>query len=331
MNKYNYIVVCINNKMYDYAYSQLNELDYTFFDNNFPKGNVRRFFHKACFGKRTNKFIPNILKQYWINKRIQYYLKIKSSFSNSDLPICFILFSNCLPIERYGLTQKLRDSFNDCKVVYFFQDLVSTDPNKQYFLSHDQKKVDAIISYDPKDAEKYNLFFHNVPCSIMTDTEKTICSDICFIGRAKNRLDKIYEAFEYFHSLGLRCDFHVSGVNESEKKYVEYIDFFNEVSYETYLRYFEQSRIILEIVQEGSSGNTTRINEAIALGKMFISNNTSLKNNPLYYPKYMCSYTSLNDINEDFLRKPGAEYPKQFIDSIRPAKFIEYVENTVLC
>ena len=332
MRKYNYIVVCRDNEIYDYAYSDLNRNNYSYFDNHFPYTKLSKRLCSLSYSGRVNRLIKHTGKHFWVKKRIKKYKKVSESFADKQLPVCFILFSDCLDLEKYGLTEKLRKNFANCKIVYFFQDLVSKDKNKKEFLLNHRNIADAIISFDCKDAEEYGLFFYNIPYStpVQLESGKNVF-DICFVGLAKDRISEIFLAYEYLSGKGLKCDFHIVGAKENEKKYIDKIEYCEPMSYYKYLNVLNQSKCILEILQKGGTGNTIRVDEAIAYDKYLITNNEYLNNNSFYYADYMKSYNSITELELDFLKfDKNVIYPDDIKSKISPNELIKFIEDKIL-
>ena len=332
MNKYNYIVICRDNEIYDYAYSDLNKNTNSYFDNHFPHSKLKRMLYIISFSSKLSRFFKHTGKHFWIKKRIEFLKKKTNRFVQKKLPICFVLFSDCLVLEKYDFSDELRREFTDCKIVYFFQDIVSKDTFKKKFLEMQRKKVDAIISFDYMDAEKYGLYFYNIPYStpIELNSKKNIY-DICFVGLAKDRMKEILDAYEYLSGKGLKCDFHIVGAKDSEKKYGNVIDYCKPMNYYQYLNVLNQSKCILEIIQKGGTGSTIRVDEAIMYNKYLLSNNENLVKNAFYCSEYMRVYRVLGEEDLKFLmQEETVVYSKEIKEKISPNALLDFIGTKVL-
>ena len=98
MNGLNFIVVCLDNEIYDYAYSQVNKLPYAAFDNHFASNRSEN-----------------------VDERINYYYELWLKMEEKRDRICFLLFSDCLVLEEYDFSEKLREKFEECIIVYYFR------------------------------------------------------------------------------------------------------------------------------------------------------------------------------------------------------------------
>ena len=305
MMQYNFIVVCLDNDMYDYAYSQVNTLPYAFFDNHFK--------HKT---DNRNE---------WNEERANYYLDCWNNMKEKKDNICFVLFSDCLRLEEDGFFDVLRDKFPSCKIVLFFQDLVSKDKRKQDFLKYKRDEVDLIYSFDNNDANEYNLLFHNIPYSYSKQgVNYELEYDITFVGQAKDRLEQIYKCLFYFNSLNIQVHFYLIGVSYEEKLYVPNVEYVSWMPYKDYLQIVLKSKCILEVMQHGGNGNTIRVPEAIALNKLLLSNNVKLSSNPFYDSKYMRIFDDISKVDILGFLNQEANYSQS--DIITPCRFLHDID-----
>lgn len=297
-DNYNFIITSETNQFYRYVYRDVNQLDYAHFENGIPVSKFLRFLMKVHFSSKTNRMFSLPLKSIWGKVWVTHWKKIlRSDLSVKNRKPCFILFADLIPLEYYGLSQLIRKSFPDCKIVYFYQDLVRHDPNKLKLI--ERKIADLIISFDPGDAKEYGLKYHNVPYSKLRKEflGRQLESDICFIGKAKDRLKQIVDAYAFFSSQGLKCDFYITDVPEEARVYSDKIHYCEPMSYYAYLNTMMKSKCILEIMQEGGAGNTLRTNEAIEFNKILITNNEALEKNSLYDERYMFIYKDIHQLD----------------------------------
>ena len=151
------------------------------------------------------------------------------------------------------------------------------------------------------------------------------------MGLAKDRINEIFDAYEYLSRNGLKCDFHIVGAKESERKYEDKIDYCNPMSYYQYLNVLNKSKCILEILQKGGTGNTIRVDEAIAYNKFLITNNVRIKNNPFYCEKYMKSYKNICEVDLSFLfSNDKVLYPDEIKKNLSPNQLLNFIEEKVL-
>ena len=281
---------------YNYAFNEVKELDYAFFDNCFsPNNSILKLFYKIHISQRINNIINLPFKELWYKKRINRLLKI---FKSED-KICFILFSSCLEYENAGFSKIIREKFPNSKIVYFFHDLVRKNILRKELAENNHGIADLIYTYDFGDSQKYNLKFHNVPYSEISFFSNNIQPkyDVSFVGRVKDRLDVIISAYNELKNQGLSCGFFITGVPKEKQILKDEIHYCNLMKYEEYLKIAAKSKCLLEIIQNSGTGNTLRVNEAIILNKLLITNNKWLKNNPIYDSENMKITDNFKDIN----------------------------------
>ena len=327
-SNYKFIVVCRDNELYDYAYRQVNNFKNTYFDNHYSLNKMLDFIQKVHCSSKINAIINLPFKSYWIKKRINFYVQKLNEMPSNYKNTCIILFADCLQLEKMGLSRYLRKMIPGIKIVYYFQDLVATEKTKLDFLNNDRKLADLIYSFDNNDAEQYGMLFHNIPYSLpQEDGMSSECKyDVCFVGKAKNRLDDILEVHNQLKKKGLKTLFYIVDVPVEKQINGDGIIYGKQISYGNYLKIVKQSKCILEIMQKGGSGNTIRVNEAIAYDKLLLSDNKYLLQNTLYDSKYMRVFESTDDIDVSFINDiQHVEYSNK--QKMLPEEFLKDVEK----
>lgn len=325
--KYNYIIIATHGQYYDYAYGkEMAELDYAHYDRSFPNSKIMKLLKRIHLSSKVNRIVNLPFKDLWCRLRAQFYKKKISSMKNSNLPICFIIFGNNLSLEKHGISRVLKEEFPNSKIIYYFQDLIDIDENRQIFIKNLSPYIDAVYSFDMKDAEKYNLYFHNISYSLPKyDKNRVPRYDVFFLGAAKNRLPEIIAAYEVLKKQNIKCLFFIIGVDKSARKYEDEINYCDFVSYDDYLEYLQDSKCVLEIMQKNGTGNTIRTNEVIAYDKLLLSNNQCLLSNSLYDSEYMKVFDDLSLIDvKDFLQKYPAKYQNK--ERMLPSQFFKDIE-----
>lgn len=295
--KYKFIIAGRTGELYDYVYRDTNILDYARFDSGIPVSPLLKFIMRVHLSKKVNNILSMPFKNVWGRIWIKHWKKLLKNINLDNRSVCFILFADMIPFEEYGLTQDIRKAFPQAKIVYFYQDLVARDKNKLKPIQ--EKSPDLIMSFDYGDAEKYNLVHHNFPYSKLRNdyANQELDSDVCFIGRAKDRLEEIIDAYVFFSEQGLRCDFYIIDVPNDRQKYSDKIHYCEPMDYDSYLKKIAKSKSVLEIMQGGGSGNTIRINEVIEFNKILITNNEKLSQSVLYDSRYMFSYHNVHELD----------------------------------
>ncbi len=256
----------------------------------------------------------------------------KYRFNNTFLdnkPICFVIFGSGLDCVRSRYIDFLREHYDKCKIVLFYGDLVSKDSNKKEMLDKYRNQVDYIISYDPGDAKTYKFGYYEAFYSFDKELAHSgLKNDVFFIGKAKNRIDRIHAAFRYFSENGFACKFYVIDVPKDKQIDDNMIVYNKYLSYEEVVKEVKQSRSILDIVQDSSKGMTIRAKEAIAYDKILITDNEYMNNNPLFPENALFVFNSIEDIDLDLFNKTEKPiYPDKSKDVLNPQHFLEYIDK----
>lgn len=288
---------------FQYEYSKICLARYLSLKNNYLyEGTGKNFFEnklqKVHCCETVNKYIDMPYKSIWFNDFSQLKLNVRDD-------VCFIFSKSqswLLQYKNGEYINFLRKKYPNCKIVLYLVDLISS--YYRFDISFFIEVCDAVISYDVGDAEKYGLVYCPLPYSKITikDNPKIKEFDVYFCGKAKNRLNDIYNIYEYLIQYKLNCRFFITGVPKNEQKYKD-ITYNKKISYYKNLQYIQKAKYILDIIQKGSKGETLRIKEAVVYGKKIITNNEDIINKAYYTPENICVYKSPNDISANFLNK----------------------------
>ena len=251
---------------------------------------------------RINRRLSLPFKKIWF----PYYFK--ANFKD-NLPFCFVFASTSYSFEYIDY---LRKKYPNCKVVKIHRDLVKiSHSNPQYSEENMNKVFDLRLTFDPGEAQKYNMIHFNeiesiIPIEIDSNYPLT---DVFFAGKAKDRLPKLIDAYDRFTSFGLRCDFFITHVNKEDqiqRAGITYSDKF--MPYKEMLFRSVNARFMFDINQPGAVGYTSRFLEAVMYNKRFITDNKAVKDTDYYKTGDILYYEKVTDINKDFFDKEIAEY-----------------------
>lgn len=136
-------------------------------------------------------------------------------------------------------------------------------------------------SFDPDDCNKYHFKF-NTQYFLKINFNKKFEKkwDVYFLGRDKNRTEKLLKLEKIFKLMGKKINFYL--VKSSLDKANPNITYKKNISYKENLRNVIQSNIILDIPILGQKGLTLRVLEALYYKKKLISFNNCLKNEAFY-------------------------------------------------
>lgn len=170
---------------------------------------------------------------------------------------------------------------------------------------------DYVFSFDDDDCKKYGFErFYNCfskPANMKRDASKE--SDAFFIGNAGGRLQKLQEVFKHISKLDQKCRFFITGVAKEDMEEIPNVIYNQGMPFDEEMNYSYNSNCLVEILREGQSGISLRVCEAIAFQKKLLTNNVSLKDEEFYDERFMRVFSSLDEIDADFLgQKIDVEY-----------------------
>ncbi len=333
--KYNYVVLGSSSDLYKFSYSDLRKTNYaTYIPGIESKLNkIEQGLLRAHTWRKLNSIVSLPFKGVW-NKILLGQVPVRD-----ENKICFIFFSNWVEYDNaFHITDYLRRNYEGCKLVWFLQDIISTRSmidGSPFDMVTLKDKFDLVISFDQNDCKKYNLHYHHLVFSSFEGVvEDYPESDVYFIGKAKNRLKEILLVYKLLRDEGLKCDFHITGVPESEREYADEIDYDPHISYAQNLQHILHTKCLLEIMQYGSSGisqsgYTQRVCEAVCLNKKLLTNNSEIDNAPFYNEGLICKFRELDDISTYFLHslKDNLKVDYQYKDKFSPLEFLTFIEN----
>ena len=326
MYKHNFIIFGLNWDLYKFAFSDVNNMENVQFIP-FPfTGKRRRIF--SLYNQIRHLFPTfSTLTKMWIK-----FFPIKK-FSEQK-PICFIymwgvLTDNFTPKTIKYLKKKYPGSIH----VLFNTDLIET--RHSTYTGYDAKRdYDLVLSFDPGDCKKYGLLYHPLVFSHYKSNNCTLKYDVFFLGQAKNRLKEIYDAYDLLTKNNLKVKFLLKGVEDQDKRICEGLDYFTDlISYSENLKYIEESKCLLEIMQKGGTGYTQRGCEIVGLNKKLLTNNPHIKDAPFYNEKYISVFDSVENIDLNFIKEIGndeiVDYGEQYREAMSPKELLTFIEKNI--
>ena len=318
---YNFTIFSTTSDYYDAAYHDITNLSNVDYIRNIFETNS--IFLKICF-KINYYFQGKIFPSNPLKSILNRFL-FKSKFDN-DHPICFVFTERVLFLYNYGFIDFLRTSHPNAKFVCYLQDIGETVENVH--LESIFNEFDLSISYDKREAEKYNILYYPTPYSFYPFKEKKKLqqSDVFFVGRAKNRLNDIIKSYEKLTQMGLSCDFHITDVDPKNQKYSEVINYNTRLTYKENLEHVKNTKCILEVMQKGATGYSLRTWEAIFYDKLLLTNNKTINQAPFYNNKYIFIYESSKDFDERFHVNSKMRINYYYKEKLNPKYFLDFIE-----
>lgn len=169
-----------------------------------------------------------------------------------------------------------------------------------------EQYYDHIITFNKADSEQYgyellpiNGYSHmDVPDVAIPE------SDVFFIGKDKGRLPILLEIHDRLTELGLRGDFWVVNVNESDIVPREGIVYNQRMSYMEVLQRVNKTKCVLELLEGNNDYASLRTTEALTYYKKLITMSPCIQNSPHYSPSQMLYIQSASEITKEFFESP---------------------------
>ena len=203
-----------------------------------------------------------------------YFDRCFSKLQDKTDIYCFILYSRTYEDFRSILTRYLRSRYKGCQIVVYYGDLIS---RHRFDISNAKKDADLVCSFDSDDAASNSVEWVLEPFSEsvvdideLSPNRNPLIWDVTFVGHAKNRLNKIIEMYELLTESGLKCDFHITGVDNKDRVHNDSISY-EPLNFMDLLRHVVSSKCILEIMQDKGVSPTTRYTEAMLFNRNLLT------------------------------------------------------------
>ena len=313
----NYIVLGDNVDYHTIAFSGFNTTGYSMYIPGIDsKSKILQFLYKVHISTAYNIRLP--FKNIWFPL---YFRNVPV-----NKPLCFIILSRTYQVFGESIINYIKKTYKDCRIVCLFQDLVAT--HETINIEKLKKKTDLIVTFDEGDAIKYGFFlFPLIYSCIKNEGDDDIKFDIYFVGKCKNRYEKIVKTYAELCKLGLKCDFNIIGTPKNKNK-VNGINYINRMSYWENIEHIRQSKCIFEIVQKGGTSSTLRLNETIFFEKKLFTNNKNIKKSHFYDPSFIyCFDDCCNYEVKKFINKPVCFEYQVLKSCFTPEAFIEFINQ----
>lgn len=225
-------------------------------------------------------------------------------------------FEYILVIKGEAIAEKevalLRGAYPDSKLILYLWDSVANVPDGE-------KKItlyDRVVTFDPDDAEKYNLPFLSIPYGKEYTKAKETDEyeyDVAFIGTAHSVRPRVVKqieeqcermgrkCFKYFYSPHILV-FLLNKFINKDYKYISLKEInFKPLSTDEVCRIYGDSRCVLDIEHPKQQGTTTRPVEMLPMKKKIITTNKYVKNFDFYNENnFLIIDRDCPKINENF-------------------------------
>lgn len=285
----------------------------------------KNFFLRFLFAIHTSKKINSKLKLPLQKLWFPYYFKNK--FKN-DKTICFVVEATYLPLSYIEYCRK---RFPGCIFVKLHRDFMrlTQQMNATYSEENLKRYFDYRFSYDVSEAQKYGCFSFDEFESKISIPKKNIEYDVFFAGKAKDRMDKLINAYDKLVSLGLKCYFFITCCKKNERVARPGIEYAKKpMSYYRMLECSMKSKCLLDINQETAVGYTSRFLEGVMYNKKIITNNESVKDSKYFDKRFVLLFSNVDEINKAFFDE-NSEVDYGYENDFSPAKLIEKIDSII--
>lgn len=263
-----------------YIITEGYELDKKIFEPLLKKNDISIIFSteqatfKSNLFRRLTKLLNLIGISCFFNFSKHFKVILKKIDRNDSILIWGTLSPLLIQLAKYVKTKKLN--------IWIWNPLFTFS---EYTRSMIQiyKKYYKLWTFDENDAQKYKINYKSQVFykQLLLPNEKTeIKYDLYFVGQDKNR----YSILKYIETevgKDFVCNFNL--IRDKTSIDVENKDFYvNSVSFDDNIKNISQSKVLVDILQNGQYGITLRTYEALVSKKKLITNNTQIKKYPFY-------------------------------------------------
>lgn len=245
-----------------------------------------------------------------------------------DKPVCFVVLGWYANLVKDFLEEHLRKKYPGCKIVCRFEDIIEKMPYRNFAEYKDC--FDMLLTFDEKEASKYNIPYYSSwydECDV-PDGDEIEESDVLFIGRAKDRMEEIIEAYKKLTGAGLKCKFYLVGVPEEKRVLPDEIEYGDYLPYLTVLQYVKKTKCMLEILQRNAESETLRVFEAIFYNKKLITNSPKILTREYYDPQKIFYYKTIEELDPTFINDGKAiSYDNRFREKLKPYNMLSFIDD----
>lgn len=217
------------------------------------------------------------------------------------------------PIQLDFLKKRWKNQVITC-LLLFDSISVTQDFQSWEHVTETFSHFDAVATFDREDAAKYDLIWFMDPYpkrDVIPDDARS--TDLYFIGSdQKERFEELSAIARKIAEHGGTCRFMLTGLPADAELEDGIYSLENSIPYIETLGQMINSSCVLELLAEGQSSPSLRYYEAITYKKKLLTNNKNIVNFPFYDPRYMQYFSSVEDIDVDWLsRKESVDYNYQ--------------------
>lgn len=248
------------------------------------------------------------------------------NWKNLDDSFDCIICEDCALDE--AIFKYLKVHFSKAEIVYWFRNSIDA---VDYVKARDRNLkhaylCDRILTFDKKNSKDYHFeYIENCYAKDPNIREVSPKYDMVFLGTDKSRYNLLMSIIHETEKMNWKNYIHIYSYTKEENEYI----FHKFMDYKKYLDIVNQSKVILDVVDESyQNGYSLRIFEALFYKKKLITNHTDIKNEPFYNSNNIYIFdandiTSLNGLDK-FMKKKYIEIPN---DVLKKYDFLQWIRR----
>ena len=186
---------------------------------------------------------------------------------------------------------------------------------------------DCVLTYNQVDAMDYGMNHFDMPYSVLPFEQPEQDVDIFFVGRPKDRLEKILRAYETFKARGFVCEFFINDLPAPPSIKADGLHFNEYLPYAEVLEHVLRSRAVLDIAQRGTYSLTPRYFESLAYDKIFITDCPFYRQERFTSPKLFLIDRSLELDRKKFMA--ASKLTNNYRNEYSPLRLITFLESVL--
>lgn len=311
------------------AYSQLKELNGV---RLFPKHKAwMQWIYKKCLGlSRHYLGIDKAGEPDFLGKLI-CHAEVKDANLEQGKQYHFLLIESPQAINASYVTE-LRTLFPDSTFTLLLVNALKEYELLSKWIDLVEPLYNQIVSCNKSDAEQRGWLYHAdcyTPLSLVREKDD-LDIDVLFLGADKGRAGFAHEIYEQLKKHHLYCQFLIVGKPNPQYEDAGFRYLSKPIPYAEYLKMVARSRCLLEIVANGQDFCTLRTMEALSYGKLLLSTNKCLPNEPFYRPEQMAVIGSSGKIDSDFFRLEIKDISANSDNPFLPEHLLKYLEEELM-
>lgn len=304
MKKFDKIVIFGNGT--DWCEKSLSDLIHResvlFINGKIPvENNVLNKLANIHYSHKLNSIVNLPGKSIWFNQ-FDEYINERLKISGDSV---FLFYDRNRFSYDADFLKYLRSRYPGIKLAYIFTNIVKYTAATEFgYLSRLNDWYDVVYAFDPKDAKRYGFSYspliYDADPLYDKDTMESKENLVFYVGQAKDRLPGLLSCYEKLKQLGIKTDFHIANVKESDAKYSDEIVYNKFITYDECVKSIQRATCLIDVIQGESTGLTIKTCEAVCYNKKLITTNKNVSTYPFYDPRFIRIVESPDDIDEGF-------------------------------